>query len=904
MTLFRLNRLRSMRRDELSFRLGVVARKHLHRASTLARRPHWDRTELAAALTPAALDGLLGEAITRRDWATAQQRLLDRFRSRRTTFVLNPGTAALLRRAILARWPEAAFDAAARGERIIAGDYDLLGYRGLRFDLAAEAGSIDWHLDPVHGGSPPRSFWADVPYLDRRHGDHKIIWELNRHQHWLALSRARWLTGDERYASVVRAQLSDWLAANPPLLGVNWASMLELGFRSLSWLWTMHALLLHDDGSGGPWLVDMLAALDRQLLHVEQNLSHYFSPNTHLLGEVLALYVAGHALPELAHSARRIEIGRRVLIGELGRQVSRDGGHAERSTHYHRYTLDIYLLALLTAEQAEDDDAASVFRQAVAPMAEYLHAMTGADGTIPLIGDDDGGSLWPIAGRDPKDVRDTLAVAAIVLGEPGLASWGVPEEAFWLTWSTHAEEAEATHEASSRQPAAGSQPPTVGAHQVRPAIDGPLQTAVFPDTGYVVMRDADGSGVVFDVGAHGYLNGGHAHADALAVTVDVHGHPLLVDPGTATYTMDPGLRDRMRSSVSHNTLTLDGVSSSVPDGPFHWQSSADARLDGWRGNVGFAWAEGTHDGYPGARHRRSIVQAAGGGTLIVDEVVGRARHAAQLHWHFDPAWHVACDSARRIRACHTDGTVAWLVRNEGSLWLVNGDEETGLGWCSPRYGVLVPTWTARVTRIGVAPLAMLTWVGTATGVPSLERLRHEADASGEAFAIRLVQHDTAWTTLLHPGEPAVRATRSGAAADYQTNARVLQYATRGNALARIAVADGTHVLSLRDGLLSIAADDHVDDLFLSIDGDRMELFASHPVGRLHLQGRALTGITLVRLNGRELPVTSAGRRDSLVIAASAWADAPTPAANVARRREQRHEPGSQHVEARTIVCVE
>ncbi len=45
--------------------------------------------------------------------------------------------------------------------------------------------------------------------------------------------------------------------------------------------------------------MDLLLALDRQLAHIEQNLSHYFSPNTHLLGEALALYVAGRALPML-----------------------------------------------------------------------------------------------------------------------------------------------------------------------------------------------------------------------------------------------------------------------------------------------------------------------------------------------------------------------------------------------------------------------------------------------------------------------------------------------------------------------------------------------------------------------------------------------------------------------------
>ena len=61
--------------------------------------------------------------------------------------------------------------------------------------------------------------------------------------------------------------------------------MLELGFRTLSWLWAMQFLCPRaTQTTPMPWLVDLLLALDRQLRHIEQNLSHYFSPNTHLLG--------------------------------------------------------------------------------------------------------------------------------------------------------------------------------------------------------------------------------------------------------------------------------------------------------------------------------------------------------------------------------------------------------------------------------------------------------------------------------------------------------------------------------------------------------------------------------------------------------------------------------------------
>ena len=188
-----------------------------------------------------------------------------------------------------------------------------------------------------------------------------------------------------------------------------------------------------------------------------------------------------------------------------------------------------------------------------------------------------------------------------------------------------------------------------------------------------------------------------------------------------------------------------------------------------------AWAEGAHDGYPGARHRRSIVQAAGSGTLIVDEVGGDAPAPAQLHWHFDPAWDVACESARRI-ARPSRATARWRgsCATAAACGWSNGDEETGLGWCSPRYGAIAPTWAARVTRDGVAPFAMLTWVGTGYGhavarAPAAPRRTQAATPSPCASP----RTTSPGPTLLRPGEPAVRATRGCTAAAYHTDARVL-----------------------------------------------------------------------------------------------------------------------------------
>ena len=112
------------------------------------------------------------------------------------------------------------------------------------------------------------------------------------------LGRAAWLTGDQRYAERFRQELASWLADNPPLIGINWSSMLELGFRTLSWIWSLHFFVAPgpdpaDQSTDSTWLVDLLLGLDTQLTHISRHLSTYFSPNTHLLGEGLALYTRG-----------------------------------------------------------------------------------------------------------------------------------------------------------------------------------------------------------------------------------------------------------------------------------------------------------------------------------------------------------------------------------------------------------------------------------------------------------------------------------------------------------------------------------------------------------------------------------------------------------------------------------
>ena len=207
---------------------------------------------------------------------------------------------------------------------------------------------IDWHRDAVHGKRAPRKPFYKIRYLDYDEvGDSKVTWELNRHQHLVTLAKAYRLTGDRRYADETLRQWRHWWAENPYPVGINWASSLEVAFRSLSWIWTYHLL------QGSPGVPDLQNEWHRGLAlhgrHIERHLSTYFSPNTHLLGEGVALFFLGVLCPDLNAAERWKSLGWKIVLQEAERQVRSDGFHFEQSSYYHVYALDFFLHSAVLA---------------------------------------------------------------------------------------------------------------------------------------------------------------------------------------------------------------------------------------------------------------------------------------------------------------------------------------------------------------------------------------------------------------------------------------------------------------------------------------------------------------------------------------------------------------------------
>jgi hypothetical protein len=314
------------------------------------------------------------------------------------------------------------------------------------------------------------------------------------------------------------------------------------------------------------------------------------------------------------------------------------------------------------------DSAADRFAEVALRMATFCRGMAGDSGHLPTIGDDDGGQLFPICERAAADATSSLAVAATLLDRPDLAVSGPCEEAFWFCGQS-----------------------------VAPAASTPTST-LFRDTGYAVLRHG-ARHAILDAGPHGFMNGGHAHADALSLVLSVDDRPVLIDPGTATYTTDPVRRDRFRSTAMHNTVEIDGKPQAVPAGPFHWATRVDARVDVWRTNGTVDFGEASHDAYAPVMHRRAILSLGDGLWLVADHVLGSGARQADAYWHLDPAWTLGRPPDGTVRLLHPDDLAAALASTAAACDWFHGDAE-GLGWCAPVYGQSRPARGAVLDRDG------------------------------------------------------------------------------------------------------------------------------------------------------------------------------------------------------------
>lgn len=516
---------------------------------------------------------------------------------------------------------------------------------GLTVDTGPE---IRWRRDYQRGIETGLDYFRLIPYLDaRRAGDHKLIWELNRHQHLVTLAQAYLFTADQANLSEICEQIDSWLVQNPYARGINWASTLEVAFRSLSWVWIYHSV-----GQQLPadFQARWLSELYSHACFIEHNLSVYFSPNTHLLGEALALHALGLFFAPLPKAGRWASLGAKIMREQMERQVHADGSHIEQSTYYHVYALDMFLLHAILKQP---DHA---YLDKLGRMAGYLDTLLGPSRTLASIGDDDGGRLFHPYGARNQFGCASMATAATVLHRE---DWDWRQEdlysqAYW--W--------------------------LGVHAA-PQPSEPTRTSrLFRDAGLAIMVCGRNQ-IIVNAGPLGPWGAGHSHAGALSIVARCGEEEILIDPGTYTYTADAAWRDWFRGTEAHNTVRLDQLDQAVSAGPFRWTNHPEVKMLAWDTTAARDTLE-AECRYAGFRHRRRVEFQKPGLVIVLDDVSGPdGEHDVEQIWHLG-------SPDARARMTLADGA------------------ECVESWRSSTFGEKHPAPLIRVRRRGPLPLHLET----------------------------------------------------------------------------------------------------------------------------------------------------------------------------------------------------
>ncbi|QRK07940.1 alginate lyase family protein [Archangium violaceum] len=600
--------------------------------------------------------------------------------------------------------PGARARALERARAALRGEYDVFGTRV----CFGEGQPVDWSRDPVSGYRYPV-----VPVerlrLAQPGVDPKYPWVLGRLDCLVALAQGYWVERDEAarrtFARTFVTRTLDFLQANPVGQGVHWTCAMEVALRAAN---LAQALVMCADAPEArrpEFLVPVLESLAEHTAWVEAHLEdHGAVPNNHLVSNYVGLLVVGLLFPELPDAPRQVARAVAGLRAQMVAQVHAEGTSFEGSVPYHRLSVELFTLALVVA-RGHGVELGLRYETRLRRMYAASRAWSSEQGLAPQIGDNDSGRVFPFQEREPREQGYLAPLGAALFGDESLAEGSFPDEAAWLLGLPGLERFRSLPRA-------------------RPAA-----SVSFPAGGFHVLR---GAGAVVTVsaglqGQHGV--GGHSHNDKLSFELHLGGRPVIVDPGTGTYTREPTVRNAFRSTAAHNTLQVDGQEQSPlePGRLFALPEAARARVQVFQPGAELDRLTVRHDGYrslssPVGVERTFVLDKRERALGVTDALVGVGLHdvVGRIHLPDREARPRAPTSEELARALR----VPAAPRSFEPLGVELGPAEApvalvlfaeGLGprlepsRYSPGYGLVVPSQVV-VFGVRVSPPVWLRWV--------------------------------------------------------------------------------------------------------------------------------------------------------------------------------------------------
>jgi hypothetical protein len=511
--------------------------------------------------------------------------------------------------------PLAAERAYARAERALHRSYPIFE-RELSF---GERGAIDWSSDPVSGYSWPLEH-AGTLDVTPPGADPKYPWQLGRLEAVIALGQGYWLASapeeKARFAGEFVALTADFLRANPPNLGIQWTSPMEVALRAANLAQALYLFRDAPEAQDPAFLLTVLRGIAEHAAFVEANLEDRgIVPNNHLIADYVGLLVVAALFPRLPGAVRQLAIAARGLREQVPAQVFEDGVSFEGSTGYHRLVAELCVIAQLFGPTHGVDLGATVAARTQG-LLRASAAWCSERGLAPQIGDNDSGRALALTDRDSLDHAYLATLGAVMFRDAGLKAPGAElcDEAAWLYGSG-------------------------GLHAFRALASEAAPLSFSSPAGALHVLRGAGAVVTVVAGPQGQRGaGGHSHNDKLSFELHLGGEPVIVDPGSPVYARDPAQRNAYRSTRAHNCVEVDGLEQAEldPSRLFALPEGSRARAERFEAGPDADVLETSHTGYtrlaPGLVVRRALTLDKRSPALLVhDAVEGEGTRALRIH---------------------------------------------------------------------------------------------------------------------------------------------------------------------------------------------------------------------------------------------------------------------------------
>ncbi len=509
------------------------------------------------------------------------------------------------------------------------------------------------------GPYEPAAYGPEMDWAWDPRGDIEWVAAVYRFYWARELVEAYRATRDEKYAAAFVGLTRDWIGKHPleqqakthPVY-TNWRGFawldIQTGIRATN-LCGAFPVMVHADAFTPEFLGEFLTLLYDHQVKTEKlpmNAVH-----NKAIFEQRGFVAVAYTFPEFLDSPRWLALALERSRENLLAQTTTDGVQREWSGGYHFGVLhDAVEIMRRAGERGvvvpED------YRARVRKMYEYVLAMTAPDLTFPMF-NDAGREIDRPAERKAWPLVPMLKEATDLLGDPKYAALADLDRGRLPSQKSYA-----FAEAGMYALRSGWDPDSVylALHCSPPAISSHDQ----PDNG------------TFELWAHGRW--------------------LMPDTGYFTYGHDPAAREWHRQTAVHQTLTLDGKNA-----------AAQGRHRLWRSEDGHDLLVVENESYPNLLHRRTVWFVDRAFFVFLDEAIGEAPGALDLHFQLAPG-PVTIDPAARWAATGFDDANVLVWQDPSSPVTLEKEE----GWFAWAYGKRTPRPAFRFRHEGRAPAALVT----------------------------------------------------------------------------------------------------------------------------------------------------------------------------------------------------